>query len=83
MRLKLKNRWKYTHKNPAQSHVHEEPLMKVVVDRFPKQYISEKKYRIQLYENPDEGLNRRELRIFTDRSNVGYRHRGTFWRPQH
>ena len=45
------------------------PLLEAINDRIPKQFIFDKRYKIQLYEdNSYEGLNPRDLRIFTDGS---------------
>ncbi|KAI5651394.1 RNase H domain-containing protein [Phthorimaea operculella] len=45
------------------------PLLAAAGDRIPKQFVFEKKYKIQLYEDDlYEGLTPKELRIFTDGS---------------
>lgn len=50
--------------------VYEEfPLLRAGTDRIPKRMVFDKKYKIQLHEDDNyEGLNPRELRIFTDGS---------------
>lgn len=48
------------------------PITKAINDRVPKQFIFDKKYRIQLHEDHRcEGLCPTELRIFTDGSKTG------------
>ncbi|XP_063367833.1 uncharacterized protein LOC134656250 [Cydia amplana] len=49
--------------------VYEFPVLRAGTDRIHKQAIFDKRYKIQLYEDDNyEGLNPRELRIFTDGS---------------
>lgn len=50
--------------------VHERfPILLAGNDRIPKRFVFDKKYKIQLHESDDyEGLNLKELRIFTDGS---------------
>ncbi|KAJ8712396.1 hypothetical protein PYW07_005238 [Mythimna separata] len=48
------------------------PLTRAINDRIPKQFIFDKKYKIQLHEDHRcEGLRPTELRIFTDGSKTG------------
>ncbi|XP_073966168.1 uncharacterized protein [Choristoneura fumiferana] len=71
VRLKKLNLWKSVsvpHAKLLDELVHREPLFEAVTDRIPKQYVFDKKYKIQLHEDPGEGLNLKELRIFTDGS---------------
>lgn len=71
VRLKKLNLWKQVrvpHTEILNELVSREPLFEAVTDRIPKQYVFDKKYRIQLHEDPNEGLNLKELRIFTDGS---------------
>ncbi|CAK1579532.1 unnamed protein product [Parnassius mnemosyne] len=45
------------------------PILQAKYDRIPKQFVFDKKYKIQLNENSQpEGLSPKELRIFTDGS---------------
>ncbi|CAH2099133.1 unnamed protein product [Euphydryas editha] len=74
VRLKTQNLWK-TSRSPHAEVLHEvmqkEPSLLAVSDRFPKQFIFDKKYKIQLHEDPHEGINVKDLRIFTDGSKTG------------
>ncbi|CAH2090524.1 unnamed protein product [Euphydryas editha] len=45
-----------------------EPMLLSVSDKFPKQFVFDKKYKIQLHEDPNEALNTKDVRIFTDGS---------------
>ena len=44
------------------------PQLVAVNDRIPKQFVFDKKYKIQLHESPNEGLCPTDVRIFTDGS---------------
>lgn len=74
VRLKTQNLWK-AGISPQPEVLNEvmkrEPLLLAVGDRFPKQFVFDKKYKIQLHEDPNEGLNEKDLRIFTDGSKTG------------
>ncbi|CAH2108833.1 unnamed protein product [Euphydryas editha] len=45
-----------------------EPMLLAVSDKLPKQFVFDKKYKIQLHEDPNEALNTKDVRIFTDGS---------------
>lgn len=65
VRLKLSNRWKHRrplHTSRLEDFVQEEPLLEAAVDKIPKQYIKD----TQLFENPNERLNFRDIRVFND-----------------
>lgn len=71
VRLKKLNLWKHArvpHTEILDEYIGKEPLLEAATDRIPKQYVFDKKYKIQLHETPKEGLNQKELRIFTDGS---------------
>ncbi|XP_063362872.1 uncharacterized protein LOC134651701 [Cydia amplana] len=71
VRLKKSNLWRpprVPHTEILYEAIGREPLIEAVTDRIPKQFVFDKKYKIQLHEEPHEGLNPRELRIFTDGS---------------
>ncbi|XP_050680629.1 uncharacterized protein LOC126976369 [Leptidea sinapis] len=79
VRLKTLNLWKTTqspHPEVLNEVIEKEPLLLAVSDRSPKEYIFDKRYKIQLYEELKEDLSTKNLRIFTDgsktRSGTGY-----------
>ncbi|XP_050665166.1 uncharacterized protein LOC126965570 [Leptidea sinapis] len=79
VRLKTLNLWRTNqpaHPEVLTEVIEKEPLLLAVSDRSPKEYIFDKKYKIQLYEEPKQDFNVIDLRIFTDgsktRSGTGY-----------
>ncbi|XP_047990715.1 uncharacterized protein LOC125229817 [Leguminivora glycinivorella] len=71
VRLKKSNLWRpprVPHTEILYEAIGKAPLIEAVTDKIPKQFVFDKKYKIQLHEEPREGLNPRELRIFTDGS---------------
>lgn len=75
VRLKTLQLWgkKVTqHTAVLEGFYNEFPMAKATNDRIPKQFVFDKKYKIQLHEDHRcEGLNPAELRIFTDGSKTG------------
>ncbi len=70
-RLKHLKLWKQTgtpHAEILDVAVKEVPLLGAINDRIPKQFVFDKKYKIELYEDPWGGNNHRELSVFTDGS---------------
>lgn len=72
VRLKSLKLWKATttpHAKILEEAESDLTMLKAVSDKINKQYVFDKKYRIQLHEgNLCEGLNLEDLRIFTDGS---------------
>lgn len=72
IRLKTLGLWKTSriaHASILEEVYQDLPILAAVNDRIPKQFVFDKKYKIQLYENNlCEGLTSNELRIFTDGS---------------
>lgn len=46
--------------------VKDEQLLEAAVDRILKQHIFDNKYKLQLFEEPNEGLNPKDVRVLTD-----------------
>lgn len=71
IRLKKQKLWRsprVPHTEILYEAIGKEPLIEATSDMLPRQFVFDKKYKIQLHETPQEGLNPRELRIFTDGS---------------